>query len=291
MKLVQTNLEFKKTSGSPFSIETEPEHIKLHTVMLLVGKRGSGKSFMASHLLRWLKYDRIILVSPTYESNQSQFKGLPITDTLDPDDPDVVKKINAIVDGEKDMILEYRRKLEIVKELKANYHGSALDHLFSEYKDTRGNWVEPEHYLKGRKPRIAVFVDDAQSTKIFRNSAFLNLTTRSRHLGSFPGDEGSIGISLFIAVQNYTATGGGLPRAVRGNATHMVLFRTKNSKELDLIADEFAGEVSPETFKKVYNFVMDYDTSDKYVSLFIDLHPKPEHPSGFRKNYVDFVVI
>ncbi len=43
-------------------------------------------------------------------------------------------------------------------------------------------------------------------------------------------DEASIGrISLFIAVQNYTATGGGLPKAIRGNATHLALWRTKNA--------------------------------------------------------------
>ena len=40
-------------------------------------------------------------------------------------------------------------------------------------------------------------------------------------------DEASTGISLFIAVQNYTATGGGLPKAIRGNATHLTLWRTK----------------------------------------------------------------
>lgn len=290
MKLVQTELKFSKAGTAPFAIETAPEHIKLHTVMLLVGKRGSGKTFLASHLLRWLGFDKIILVSPTFESNQSQLKGLPITDNLDPDDPDVVQKINDIVNAERDSILNYRRQLEVIKELKANYHGS-LDHLFSEYKDARGNWVMPTHYLNGRKPRIAVFLDDAQSTKIFRNSAFLNLATRSRHVGSFPGDEGSIGVSLFIGVQNYTAQGGGLPRVIRGNATHMALFRTKNNKELDLISQEFAGEVSPDTFKEVYEFVMNLDPSDKYVSLFVDLHPKPEHPSMFRRNYIDFVVI
>ena len=106
------------------------------------------------------------------------------------------------------------------------------------------------------KPKIGVFVDDAQSTRMFRNRHFLNLCTRSRHIGSFEGDEASIGISLFIACQNYTATGGGLPRAVRGNATHMALWRTKNKDELNLIAKEMAGEVSPEKFIEVYDYIM-----------------------------------
>ena len=50
----------------------------------------------------------------------------------------------------------------------------------------------------------------------------------------------------FIDTSNYTATGGGLPKAIRGNCTHMALWRTKNIDELNLIAKEMAGEVSPE---------------------------------------------
>lgn len=179
MKLVKTNLKFKKSGTNPFVIETEPHHIKLHTVCLMVGKRGSGKTFMTSHLLKWLEFDRIILVSPTFDSNQAQLKGLPITDVLDPDDPQVVQKIYDIVDAERDDLLRYREQLEMIKQLKDTY-GNTRDlmddyHLFYEYIDQRGNRIEPKHKWGGRKPRIVVFVDDSQSTKIFRNNQFLNL--------------------------------------------------------------------------------------------------------------------
>ena len=95
---------------------------------------------------------------------------------------------------------------------------------------------------------------------------------------------------MFIAVQNYTSQGGGLPKAIRGNCTHMALWRTKNTYELNLIAKEMAGEVSPEKFLEVYNYIMS-DENDKHVSMFIDLHRKDNHPSMFRKNYTDFVVV
>ena len=85
-----------------------------------------------------------------------------------------------------------------------------------------------------------------------------------------PDDEASIGVSMFIAVQNYTATGGGLPKAIRGNCTHMALWRTKNTDELNLIAKEMAGEVSPEKFLEVYHFIM-ADEEDKHVMMFLDL--------------------
>jgi hypothetical protein len=295
MKLVKTALKFDKSGTAPFTIETSPEHIKLHTVCLLIGKRGSGKTFMASHLLKWLEYDMLILVSPTFESNQAQLKGLPISSVMDPDDPLVVQTINDIVNAERDDLLKYREQKKMLEDLKQLYGAKSFHlnedyHLFKEFVDIRGNWVEPTHKWKGRKPRIAIFLDDTQSTKIFRNNQFLNLVTRSRHLGQFKGDAPSIGVSLFISAQNYTATGGGLPKVVRGNATHMCLWRTKNTKELDMIASEFGGEVSEDHFKKVYNYVMDFDPNDKFVSLFIDLHKKDTHPSMFRRNYTEFVV-
>ncbi len=213
---------------------------------------------------------------------------------FDTDDPDVVTKIQDIVNAERDNLLDYRQKKQMVSELKMIYKMpmNLREHfgLFSEYVDMiTGQWVEPEHKWGGKKPRIAVFVDDAQSTAIFRNRRFLNLVTRHRHLGSFPGDEASIGISMFIAVQSYTATGGGLPKSIRGNATHMALWATKNMNELNLIATEFAGEVSPDQFKEMYQYVMKDGTPHTF--MFIDLHKKETHPSMFRRDYLDFVVI
>jgi hypothetical protein len=296
MKIVKTDLKFKDLGTKPFAIDTPPEHIKLHSVCLMVGKRGSGKSFLASNLLDWLDFDRILIVSPTFESNYAQFKRLGVAqdDLFDPDDVNCVQKILDIVNAERDDLLEYRQKLKMLKELKEvikNPYDLYENYgLFSEFIGLDGKWIEPKHKWGGRKPKLAVFVDDAQSTRIFRNRHFLNLCTRSRHVGSMPDEEPSIGISLFIAVQNYTATGGGLPKAVRGNATHMALWRTKNKDELNLIAKEFAGEVDPEKFLEVYEYIMS-DPEEKHACMFIDLHKKDNQPSMFRKNYTDFVVM
>jgi hypothetical protein len=55
----------------------------------------------------------------------------------------------------------------------------------------------------------------------------------------------------FIYANNYAATGGGLPKAIRRNCSHMALWRKKNIDELNLIAKEMAGEVNPEKFLEV----------------------------------------
>ena len=103
-----------------------------------------------------------------------------------------------------------------------------------------------------------------------------------------PGDESSLGLSIIMAVQSYTSTGGSLPRSIRNNATHVGIFRSKNIKELKLISEEMAGEVSPEKFMEIYDFIM--TDPSVHTMMFIDLFPKPNHPSSFRKNYTQFVI-
>ena len=46
----------------------------------------------------------------------------------------------------------------------------------------------------------------------------------------------------------------------------MALWRTKNKDELNLIAKEMAGEVSPEEFIEVYNYIMS-DEEDRHVFI------------------------
>jgi hypothetical protein len=114
MKLVDTNLKMCDVGTDPFCVDTDEEHIKLHSITLAVAKRGSGKSYFLSNLLKWLKFDRILVVSPTFESNFTQFKHLNIRpeDVLDPDDPNVIEKIIQIGNQERDDLLEYREKNE-----------------------------------------------------------------------------------------------------------------------------------------------------------------------------------
>ena len=51
---------------------------------------------------------------------------------------------------------------------------------------------------------------------------------------------------------------------------------------LNLIAKEMAGEVSPEKFIEVYDYIMS-DEEDRHMFMFIDLHKKDNHPSMFCK--------
>ena len=97
---------------------------------------------------------------------------------------------------------------------------------------------------------------------------------------------GALGLSLFFLIQSYKAVAGGISRTIRGNVTSMILFANKNQKMLDEIAEELAGEVSPELFHKVFKQAI----QDKHDFLFVDLHRKPNHPSAFRRNLDTFLI-
>jgi len=114
------------------------------------------------------------------------------------------------------------------------------------------------------------------------------MALKHRHLGSMPGEEPSIGLSLFIAIQSYTSTGGAVPRSIINNTNCLALWRTKNIKELKLISEEMAGSVSPEKFMQVYDYVM--EDEDPHTMMFVDLHKKKCHPSMFRKYYTQFII-
>ena len=159
--------------------------------------------------------------------------------------------------------------------------------MLLDFYSENGEFKPPTHKWGGRKPTLGLIIDDCQSTKIFRSRKFLNMVTRHRHLGQFK-EGGALGLSLFICIQNFTASGGGCPRAVRNNATHMIVFKTKDQKELQQIAESCSGEIDTDTFFKVHEYAM--NNGGEYPSLFIDLHKKDHHPSGFRVNYDNFII-
>lgn len=269
-------MDIKVPKGSAFNFETPENLPKLHQLSLFVAKRGSGKSVAISNLVRMFGFDRIFIISPTIHSNKQMWSGLPIGlgDSFDdPDEAGIITEIIEQIDAERDDLVRYRKELK-----EWNKRKSELPIFF-------GNQPKPEHRWNGRIPKLGLIVDDCQSTKLFSNRKFLNAITRHRHLGQLP-EGGAIGISMFVAIQNYKSTSGGCPRVLRNNVTTLSVFKLKDAKEIDAIYEEVAGEVDKETFETVYADA----TVDPYSFLFIDFHKKSEHPSMFRKRFNEFLI-
>ena len=124
MKIIKNNLDkIKLPPSSRVPIETSDNLFTHHNIMLVLGKRGSGKSVFITNYLRLLKEenkaDRILVISPTIESNQALLDQLGInpSDCFDPDEPSTVQNILDIVDSERDDYENYIIKKQRFKEL------------------------------------------------------------------------------------------------------------------------------------------------------------------------------
>lgn len=53
-----------------------------------------------ANMIRMLPFDRVLVISPTFDSNREILKDLKIDrgDVFDPEDPEVVKKVREIVE-------------------------------------------------------------------------------------------------------------------------------------------------------------------------------------------------
>ena len=107
---------------------------------------------------------------------------------------------------------------------------------------------------------IGLLCDDIQSTPLIGSKKFKNLCIKCRHIGSFENGEPPIGVSIFIAVQKYTAQGDeGIPKAIRSNMNCCAIWKSGNMKEIDLLTTELSGVLPKEEILEAYNYVMNKD--------------------------------
>lgn len=286
-----SGLDIKPGKGSAFAIQSPANLPRLHQLCLAVGKRGSGKTTALVSLLEKLPFDYLIAVSPTMRSNADLMKRLPIEHVFeDVDDPSVCDNIRAIIEGEAEALDKYREDVKKWKKLQAKLsstHTRITDHELDMFYDDRTmNLEPPTHRWGGRAPVVGVIFDDIQGSQLLSKPRKINqLVIFHRHLGQLAAG-GSIGASLYFLVQSYKSQVGGLTRTIRNQATSMILFRTKNEKELQEISEEMSGEIAPATFLKVYERA----TQEAHSFMLVDLHKKPNHPSPFRKNLNEFIL-
>ena len=277
----------KETSGA---YETSPDMPKMHCVTVIVGKRAAGKSVAAINLIEKMGYDYTIAVSPTMNSNKELMSRLNIEHTFDdPDDLTCIDKIKDIVNGEARDLERYKYEMkEYNKLMKDIREGQNIgDDLMLKFFDN--DFVKPKHRWNGKKPRIAVLFDDMLGSGMYSKPRKINaLSTYSRHLGQLE-EGGSIGVSLFFLIQSFKCQTGGLNRVIRNQCTQLIVFKTKDNKELDDIADSCGGEISKDKFIQVYDYAI--ETGGDHPFLFIDLHKKPNHPSMFRVNFDKFIIV
>jgi hypothetical protein len=137
----------------------------------------------------------------------------------------------------------------------------------------------------GHKPMLNLVVDDAQGTPLLQaggSNPFLNACIRHRHLGD------GLGCSFYLLMQSYLAPGCGLPRMVRENCTHLLVFRVKDPKMLEKIADEASGSAGPSEFMSAYERAVTAPDAPPHSFLLVDFCPKRADRT-YRRNWDTYV--
>ena len=289
--------DIKPPKKSAFSIDTPVDMIRLHTLLLAVGKRGGGKSVAVSNLVENMVaqgvMDRVLLISPTYYSNKEICAPLNIKEDDIFEDPNkaAIQHVLDIVDAEREEYDTYVEDLKLynaytrdisstkpVSQMSASMLINALERGWLE------NTTVPEKpekkYPKSKgPPKLALIVDDAMATKLFQpSSGFVNLCIKHRHVGK------GLGISIFILAQSYAAVGG-VPRPIRGNATHLMLLKNKDTNQIAKICSEIGTDIDCGEFLKMFK----YATAEPFGFLMIDFSPKSKQQT-FRKNFNEYIV-
>jgi hypothetical protein len=285
-------IEVPKTSA--FNIETPADLPKMHFVGLSIGKRGSGKTVAIVNLLKFLQdsgcLDRLFIVSPSVHSNFHIFEMLKFDKEDVYEEPckdsvtDIIAKINQEAADYEEYIDKMKKYKKLKKYIDSEEHYINDEVLVSLYGED--DFKKPEHKWKGKKPVMVILFDDCQGSDIYKpNCNLYNHVIKHRHIGQFKELKGALGVSMIFAVQSYKSIGGGLPRGIRSQATWIMLFKTKDSKELDDVAEECSGEISKEKFMEVYEEA----TEGEHNFLFIDFHPKQKHQM-FRKRFDKYLL-
>tara|TARA_R110002073_G_scaffold22600_3_gene78099 strand:+ start:884 stop:1858 length:975 start_codon:yes stop_codon:yes gene_type:complete len=273
-----------------FQIPTDKDFIPLHTLAILSGRRGGGKSCCAANLCRMAMergyYDRVFLVTPTYASNEALWDTVPVKadDALEPT-RGCLKEILKRIETEKQ---EYDQYLERAAKYKEFLQLLSVDTMGMSSKvakrvlayDKLGFFEKapPEwRYDPSRPPRLALILDDCLGSPVFLPSAGLtSFCVSHRH-------HSGIGCSVYMLVQSYCAKES-INRAIRENTCVLFLFKCVQEAQLLKIYEECDIPISypdfiqmaSDVFKTPFNFLtIDFQAKDKSML--------------FRRNFNEFL--
>ena len=275
MKTIK-NMEIKPPAKQAFTIETDDDFIKLHTLSIFSSRRGGGKSVATANLIRMAKeknyYDKVYLITPTYGSNK-EIWNLAMIDEEDVYEPSkfVLKDIRKNIQNEKDEWDDYISRKErykdyqkLVNNKNLNLEDKDLLKQLMLYQDLGFYDAKPKWKYKNEvPPRLGLILDDCMGTDLLLPSAGLTkFVIAHRH-------HSEIGISVFMLVQSYCARES-LSRAIREQTTNLMLFKLVQEKQLQKVYEESDLPISYDDFIKMATEVH----KEPYHFLLMDFAPK-----------------
>jgi len=132
--------------------------------------------------------------------------------------------------------------------------------------------------------RILLLIDDCVND-IAKNRDVSNLLSKMmmnrRHICGRSDDDGGAGLSCWLTTQVYNK----LPRSLRATASHHIIFKTSNKKELATIFDELIL-LDHNNFKKLYSHV--FDSAYNFLFINIDATQDRMYSKNLNQLVLDF---
>jgi hypothetical protein len=212
----------------------------------------------------------------------------------DTEDLTIIDDIISKVEEEGREYDEYHERMkeynEFIKNSNNNDYHLIDDDTIDKFMDDNNDFVKPEHYLNGRRPKIACIFDDILGSYLMSKGIrkVNNLAIKHRHIAPVKAEGGNaVGISTFFLTQTFRCQTGGISKPIRSNCNSLIIFKTKNENEFNDLRDEVAGEIGKDLFTTIYEIA----TNEPHSFLFIDFNPKKSHPSRYRKNLDTFLIV
>ena len=202
-------MEIVPPKGESGKYETPEMMPKAHMVSVVVGKRNSGKTTAIINMIEKLNFDYTIVISPTMASNRELMERINVEHVFDDvENTSSIDDIKKVVKDEAEELERYEAELERYNKLLKNIkNGNYMDEqaMAMFFSPENMEFTKPEHRFNGRKPFIAVLVDDCLGSMLYSKPRKINgLATYSRHLGQL-SKGGAIGVSRFVAIQSFKA--------------------------------------------------------------------------------------
>jgi len=282
--LSNPQLDFKKNK---YPICSDVNLPKMFFVALMIGSRGSGKTYSACQLLKLYENNglflkgtkvdqRIILISPTFSANPvfTALKHLDKSDIYEHYSDSVLQSILDDIKFEKKETEDYKKKMKLWKKFLKLKHIEELDqHELMQLELMSYQPPKPPKY-----PNSVVnfmIVDDGVGSSVFKSSGpseFTKFVLTNRH----------VSCNVIIMSQNLKA----IPKSIRTNTSVFCIFKFASKK---LVCEDLWEEVSNTITLPNFENIFEFATKKDHDFLGIDF--TQDKPNRFKQNWDNIIKI
>ena len=208
------------TQGVSNEYKTSHYAIRQPCLMYVSAVRNSGKSFCVSKMVSQAQkektFDRIYMITPTFQSNKSYFGKMIDEDDVFEPTKDSIQKVIERVDGERDEFEDYLRKEKLYKEfiqiLKSKREFSDGEIMkfeelgFLDDEFDRPKWKYGDNNV--RPPQSLLILDDVLSSPaLLQSSGITRVSSLNRHVSPLQephSGRSACGLAVILISQTYT---------------------------------------------------------------------------------------